>query len=153
MTAQMHQTVLQKSLLLAMRLLVGWLFLRAGLRQLFSGEWTAANLLGGAQNLKFVFDFMMQPPLLNIIDTIVPLVHLVLALSFILGIFVSLAGAVGATLMMLYFLPVVQFSWSPPPAITNEHIVYALIMLYLASVDAGRVWGLQTVIDKLRSRR
>lgn len=139
------ETTLQRVILTALRLMVGWVFLGAALRQIPDAAWSAAGFMGRASYFTGFYNFLSQPPLINIIDALIPWVHLLLGLALILGVFMRLTAVVGSTLMILYLLPRIEF----PGVITDAHIFYALIMVYLASVGAGRIWGLQGWIDKL----
>jgi thiosulfate dehydrogenase [quinone] large subunit len=133
------ETTLQRLILTAFRLMVGWVFLGAALRQIPDASWSAVGFLGGAP----YYSLLTQPPLINIIDTLVPWVHLLLGLALILGVFMRLTALVGSVLMILYLLPRIAF----PAVFTDAHIIYSLLMIYLASVGAGRFFGLQGWID------
>lgn len=130
---------------MAFRLIVGWVFLGAALRQIPDPTWTASNLLNNATSFAFFFNFLAQPPLIYLIDALIPWVHLLVGLALIFGVFLRGAAVVGSVLMILYLLPRLAF----PAAFTDAHVIYSLIMVYLASVGAGRFWGLQGWVDKL----
>lgn len=136
------ETTLQRVILTAFRLMVGWVFLGAALRQIPDPDWSAAGFLGRSA----FYDLLTTPPLINIIDFLIPWGHLLLGLALILGVFLRLTALVGSVLMILYLLPRIEF----PGVFTDPHIIYALLMIYLASVGAGRFWGLQGWVDSLK---
>ena len=45
--------------------------------------------------------------------------------------------------MLLYYFPAVEFPFVGHGFIVDEHIVYALILLFFAAIRAGRIWGLE----------
>ncbi|WP_116652884.1 hypothetical protein [Pelagibacterium sediminicola] len=138
-------TVLQRLILLAFRFIVGWVFLGAALRQIPDPTWTAANLLNNASTFAFFFNFLAQPPFIYLIDALIPWIHLLLGLALFLGVFLRGAAVVGSILMILYVLPRLSF----PEVFTDAHVIYSLIMIYLASIGAGRFWGLQGWVNGL----
>lgn len=140
------ETTLQRVILTLFRLMVGWVFLGAALRQIPDAGWSAAGFMGRAAHLTGFYNFLATPPLINIIDATIPWVHLLLGLALILGVFLRPAALVGSVLMILYLIPRIEF----PAVFTDAHIFYALIMIYLASVGAGRIWGLQNWVDNLK---
>lgn len=136
------ETTLQRVILTLFRLMVGWVFLGAALRQIPDPNWSAAGFLGRSA----FYDFLTAPPLINIIDFLIPWTHLLLGVALILGVFMRLTAVVGTVLMILYLLPRIEF----PAVFTDAHIIYSLLMIYLASAGAGRFWGLQGWIDGLK---
>jgi len=140
------ETTLQRLILTVLRLMVGWVFLGAALRQIPDAGWSAAGFMGRAAYFTGFYNFLSQPPLINIIDTLIPWVHLLLGLALILGVFLRPTALVGSVLMILYLLPRIEF----PGVFTDAHIFYVLIMTYLASVGAGRFWGLQNWVDNFK---
>lgn len=139
------ETMLQRVVLTLLRLMVGWVFLGAALRQIPDAGWSAAGFMSRAAHFSGFYTFLSTPPLINIIDAFIPWLHLLLGLALILGVFMRLAAVVGSVLMVLYLLPRIEF----PGVVTDPHIFYLLIMIYLASIGAGRFWGLQGRVDKL----
>ena len=73
-----------------------------------------------------------------------------LGLSLIFGVFVQLSSILGAVLMLLYYLPILDFPYPNPYSyLVDEHIIYALVLLLFASLRAGRVWGLENWCSNL----
>ena len=67
-----------------------------------------------------------------------------LGIILILGIFVRLGSILGTVLMALYYLPVLTFPYIAPHSyIVEEHVIYALVLLFFAVSKAGRYWGLE----------
>jgi len=73
-----------------------------------------------------------------------------LGISLILGIGVRFSGVLGAALMILYYFPILDFPYPNPHSyLVDEHIIYAVSLLYLAAVRAGRVMGLERWCENL----
>jgi len=62
-----------------------------------------------------------------------------------LGVFVRLSAPLGALMMILYYLAALDFPYPNPHSyLVDEHIIYALALLFLASIRAGRISGLDS---------
>jgi len=59
-------------------------------------------------------------------------------LAFVLGIALRFASFAGATMMVLMYLSVFPPDNNP---IIDEHIIYALVLLVLAALNAGEEMG------------
>ncbi|MBC7157168.1 MAG: DoxX family protein [Rhodobacteraceae bacterium] len=132
------ETTVQKVLLFLFRVSIGWVLLGAGLRQVPNAEWTAAGFLGNSPNLPGLFGALAQPPFIGIIDVLVPWAHLLIGLALVLGLFMRLSAVAGGVLLFLYYIPRFEF-----PAVVDYHIVYVGLLIYLATVHAGRIYGLE----------
>jgi len=125
----------------ALRIALGWLFLWAFLDKLFGlgyatrpdGAWLA----GGSPAAGFYQSMAGNP----VVDWLFMLGLLGLAVALILGIGVQIAGYAGTLLVLL------MWSSHLPPAnnpLIDQHIVYAIVLIGLAMVRAGRWVGLGT---------
>jgi thiosulfate dehydrogenase (quinone) large subunit len=139
----------QKALVFALRVSLGWMFLYAGMRQLTSSTWSAAQFLEGAQTFTPIYRWFMDPMILPIINFIVPWAHTLIGVSLLLGVTVRLSSAGGALLMMMYYFPRMDFPYVSGfnQFIVEYHLVYALVLLYLGAVKAGQVWGLEKWLE------
>lgn len=148
------ETGLQRTLIVLVRMSIGWVFLFAAIRQIPDPEWTAAGFMSGAKTFPAFFQLMASPPFLPIIDTVIPWAHLLIGLALILGIGMRLAAIGGATLMFLYYLPRVEFPMvGPNNFIVEYHLVYTFLIVYLAAVGAGRIFGLEGWLEKQPAMR
>ncbi len=72
-----------------------------------------------------------------------------LGVSLILGIGVRLSSILGAILMLLYYFPILDFPYPNPHAfLIDAHIIYVAALLFLGSLREGRIWGLDSLIDR-----
>lgn len=148
-------------LIFLLRISMGWVFLFAAIRQLPDPNWSAAAFLGNASQFPGFFSFFTSPEILPIINTIIPWAHLLIGLGLVFGLGVRVAAFGGAVLMFLYYVPRLDgFMVGPNNFIVEYHLVYTLIILYLAMVQAGRVYGLEGFIlrypylyEKLQSNK
>lgn len=73
-----------------------------------------------------------------------------LGVSLIFGIFVRISSLPGVVLMLLYYLPILDFPYPNPHSyVVDERIIYIFVLLFLASLRAGRIWGLENWCSRL----
>lgn len=141
-------TSIQKISLFIVRVALGWLMFYAGITKILKpGGWSAAGYLGGAKTFSGFYQWLLTPEILPFINFINEWGLTLLGLSLIFGLFVRLSSVLGAVLMMLYYFPVLQFPYpSANSYIIDDHIIYALILLFFAAIKAGRVFGLDSFL-------
>lgn len=128
-------TQAQRISLFLLRISSGWLFLYAGITKVLDPEWSASGYLKGAKAFAWFYDWLLQPNILLIVNFVNEWGLTLLGLSLILGIFVRLSSILGATLMVLYYLPILDFPYPNPHAyLVDEHIIYALVLVFFASI-------------------
>lgn len=136
--------------LLFLRLVMGWLMLYAGLTKVLNPYWSAKGYLMGAQTFSGFYQWLASPGILPVINFVNEWGLTLLGISLILGIFVRLSSILGAFLMMLYYFPVLQFPYVGQHFfIVDEHIIYALVLLFFFAVGAGRQWSISNWCRKL----
>lgn len=134
--------------ILLLRLSIGWVFLYAGwdkVRTFFTAteDWTAAGFLSHLEGP--LADFFATLAGSTIVDYLNAYGLLLIGTALILGIFVRWSAFWGTVIMLLYFLANYPAEHS---FIVDDHIVYAFVLIALAAVGAGRVWGLDGIIEK-----
>ena len=133
----------QKISLFLLRISMGWLMFYAGITKLLNPNFSAAGYLKGAKTFSGFYNALLSPSVLPAINFINEWGLTLLGVSLILGIGVRLSSVLGAALMILYYFPVLDFPFVAHSYIVDEHIIYALILVFFASVKAGRIWGLE----------
>ena len=127
-----------------LRIGMGWLMFYAGITKVLNPAWSAQGYLKGAKTFPGFYQWLLQPDVLPIINFINEWGLTLLGVSLILGIGVRLSSIFGAVLMLLYYFPILDFPYPNPHSyIVDEHIIYALVLLLLAGLRAGRIWGLE----------
>lgn len=117
--------------------------LYAGATKVINPEWSAAGYLAGAKTFTGFFQRLVEPGILPVVNFLNEWGLTLLGISLILGFLVRLSSLLGAGLMLLYYFPILEFPYPNSHSyVVDEHIVYALILLFFAAVRAGRIWGL-----------
>lgn len=136
-------TTFQNLSLFLLRISLGFLFLYAGITKILNPDWSAASYLQGAKTFPELFNFFLQPQILPVVNILNEWGLTLIGVSLILGAFVKFASFFGIILMVLYYLPILDFPHPNPHSyIVDEHIIYIFSLLILAVFDAGRSWGL-----------
>jgi thiosulfate dehydrogenase [quinone] large subunit len=142
---------MERSLILLMRLSIGWVFLYAGITQaLLTSNWSAAGFLQHTKTFHALYAPIATSSLLPLIDFCVKWGHLLIGLSLIFGLLVRVSGIFGVLLMLVYWSAHLDFPYVDTPLnfILDEHIVYAIVIAYLMAVRAGHVFGLDGWIGR-----
>lgn len=142
--------------LVGLRLVMGWVFLQAGLDKLLApGGWTAAGYLENAipEGNPFVamglWDSLAGMPL---VDPLVVWGQVLIGLALLVGGFVRFAAFCGALQMILFWmshleggllagLPI-EHGW-----FVSSHVVYVLLLFGLGAAGAGRILGLDKRLE------
>ncbi|MDP3729703.1 MAG: DoxX family protein [bacterium] len=140
----------QKVSLFLLRIGAGWFFFYAGITKVLDPAWSAAGYLSGAKTFAGFYQFLTSPSVLPVVNFLNAWGLTLLGVSLVLGIGVRLSSVLGVILMGLYYLPILDFPYPNQNAyIVDQHIIYAFALLVLASMRAGRVWGLETWCSNL----
>jgi thiosulfate dehydrogenase [quinone] large subunit len=140
----------QKISLCLLRLSIGWLLFYAGLTKIMDGNWSAVGYLAGANTAAGFYAWLGSSSLLPIVNFLNSWGVLLLGTALILGLFVRLSAALGVLLMLLYYLPVLNFPYAGTHSfLVDEHIIYALALIVLGAFNAGQAWGLETRCSRL----
>ncbi len=140
----------QQTSLFILRITMGWLMFYAGITKILNPDWSAGGYLKGAKTFPALFNWFLNPNLLPLVNFINEWGLTLLGISLILGVFVRLSSALGAFLMLLYYLPILDFPYPNPHSyIVDEHIIYAAVLFLFATLRAGRVWGLENWCSNL----
>lgn len=143
-------TYLQKISLFLLRISLGWVMFYAGITKVLNSSWSAEGYLKGAKTFPGLFQWFLNPGVLPIINFVNEWGLTLLGASLILGIFVRLSSILGIALMVLYYLPVLEFPYIGKSSyIVDDHIIYALILLYFSVIGAGKYLGFDGWMKKL----
>ena len=137
-------TQAQKISLFLLRIVLGWMYLYAGVTKIVDPAWSAAGYLKSAKNFGALYQWLASPGMLPVTNFVNEWGLTLLGLSLILGLFVRFGTKLGVILMLLYYLPILDFPYPNAHAfIVDEHIIYITALLTLGSYRAGHVWGLE----------
>lgn len=138
-----------KKFLAALRIALGWLFFYAGITKVLDSGWSAKGYLLGAKTFSGFYAWLASDGILPIIDFVNKWGLTLLGVSLILGVAVRLFSLFGVGLMFLYWLPVLDFPRVEHGYLVDDHVIYALVLLFFAAVKAGRWYGLEERCAKL----
>lgn len=139
----------QKITLALLRVSMGWLFFYAGITKVLDPKWSAASTIKGSVILPDFFGWLLRPDILPIVNFVNEWGLTLLGISLIIGFLVRPSSFLGAILMVLYYVAQLKFPYPNPHAyIVDEHIVYALVLLYFMAIGAGKIWGLDGYFRK-----
>ncbi|RQG93282.1 DoxX family protein [Natrarchaeobius halalkaliphilus] len=136
----------------ALRLTMGLAFLGAGVGKLsvVAGQPFDAGgyLMGASGPAAGLFGAMAtNPALMEVVNVVVPATQILIGLALVAGAFVRLAALGGAMQMAMFYLA----SWdvAGPLGFVNSDLVYLMVFLAIAAFGAGRILGLDRVIETL----
>jgi thiosulfate dehydrogenase (quinone) large subunit len=140
----------QKISLFLLRVSLGWFYFYAGITKVLNPDWSAGGYLKGAKNFTAFYGWLTSPAMLPIVNFVNEWGLTLLGLSLIFGVFIRLSSVMGAILMVLYYLVILDFPYPNVNSfIVDQHIIYIFVLILLGVLDAGRVWGLETVRDRI----
>jgi thiosulfate dehydrogenase (quinone) large subunit len=147
----MQDTMISRSLTLYFRLAMGWTFLYAGITQLTSPDFTAANFLAHTKTFHDVFAWFATPAVVPYTNFLVKWGHTLIGLSLVSGCLVRISAPFGVLLLLTYYLAHLDFPYveSHVNFIMEYHLVYAGVLVYLVAARAGHVWGLDGWAERL----
>ena len=138
-----------------LRVVMGWIFLQAGYDKITADpKWTAEGFLKFAipENNPFRDTFMNMAGN-GLVDNLNVYGQILIGLCLILGLFTRGAAVWGAIMMLFYwaasltgglgdFLPL-EHGW-----VVDDHMVYAVLLFGIGALGAGRILGLDALIEK-----
>lgn len=140
----MNGVMMDKRLVLAFRLMMGWTFLYAGAWQVLSHDFTVASFLAHTKTFHDLYAPLTSPVIAPVLTFMVSWGHLLIGLSLISGLLVRVSGLFGVALLLTYWTAHMDFPYieSSVNCILDYHIVYATLTGWLVAANAGKVWGL-----------
>ncbi len=140
----------QKISLFLLRIALGWLFFWAGITKVLDPAWSAAGYLKAAKTFAGFYQWLASPAILPVTNFVNEWGLTLLGIALVCGVFVRLGALSGSLLMLLYYIPILQFPYPNVHAfIVDEHIVYIFVLFVLGSFRAGRIWGLENWCSRL----
>lgn len=141
--------------IVALRVIMGWTLFQGGIVKILDPEWTAAGFLQFAipEGNPFTVQFanMAGSP---VIDFLVPWGLTLTGLGLILGALVRWNAFWGAFMMIMFWAASLtgglaagfplEHGW-----FVDDHMVYAILLFGLGALGAGRLYGLDAIIEDL----
>lgn len=128
---------------------VGWLMFYAGVTKILNPAWSAEGYLKGAKTFSKFYTSLASPSMLPITNFINEWGLTIIGVALLTGIMVRWASIGGAALMILYYLPILEFpKVGEHGYIVDEHIVYIGVFLMLIGFHKGFGYSLKWILDK-----
>jgi thiosulfate dehydrogenase [quinone] large subunit len=135
--------------LLGLRVIMGWSLFYAGITKVLDPEWSAGGFLLNAipEGNPFVGVWaVMANDWLWLIDPLNQWGLTLTGLALILGAFVRWSAFWGAVMMMFYWAASLPLAHA---ILIDDHVVYALLLFGLGAFGAGRILGLDSIIEEM----
>lgn len=119
----------------------------AGITKVLDSTWSAQGYIANAKSFVWLYELLLHPTILPIVNFLNAWGLTLLGVSLILGLFVRWSTLPGVVLMFLYYTAALDFPYPNSHSfIVDEHIVYAVVLLLFYSYRVGEVWGLDRII-------
>jgi len=150
----------QKFMLVALRILIGWHILYEGFAKLLIPNWTSASFLGES---KWILSGLSQwiissPGVLHTVDFLNTWGLIAIGLGLILGLCTRVASITGAILLFVYYLnnpPLIGLEYSVPSEgaylVVSKTLIEAAALVVLAVFPSGLFAGLDFYVQKFRN--
>lgn len=133
-----------------MRITLGCLFFYAGIAKIIDPAWTSAAYLNTAQMMSGFYHWLAMPQNIIWVDMLNKWGLFLMGVALILGLATRVASLFAAILMMLYYIPVLNFPYVGHGYIVDEHIIYIAGFIVLIAFHAGKYWGIDGLIESSR---
>lgn len=154
-------TPMQRFVLVALRVLIGWHILYEGFSKLLIPNWSSIGFLNESKWLLSGFSkwIVSNPGVLNTVDFLNTWGLLAIGLGLILGLFTRAAAISGAILLLVYYLnnpPLIGLEYSVPTEgsylIVSKTLIESMALVLLAVFPSGTIAGLDMLVQKFRNR-
>lgn len=140
--------------LLGLRLVMGWVFLQAGIEKIVDPTWTAAGYLRFAVHENNPFrDAFVDMAGSGLVDGLVIWGLTLIGLALLTGTLVRFAAFWGAIMMAFFWASALQggllaglpleHGW-----VVDDHVVYAVLLFGLGALGAGRILGVDAWLEE-----
>ncbi len=140
----------QKLSVFLLRISMGWIFLYAGISKFKNPNWSAAGYLNSAKSFPELYKWFASPEVLPVVNFLNEYGQILIGISLIVGVLVRYSSLSGVLMMALYYFAVLDFpKIGANSYIVDDHVIYALSLLVLFAMRAGRIYGLEGKIIKV----
>lgn len=155
-------SVLQKSMLVILRIVIGWHFLYEGIAKIYTPDWTSAGYLEISRWIfSDVFHWITASPMvLRVVDLLNIWGLILIGLGLMLGCFTRIASVFGIILLSLYYVanpPLIGFDFGIITEgnylIVDKNFVELCALCVIALFPTGTYMGLDTFIVRFRNKK
>ncbi|PIR46834.1 MAG: hypothetical protein COV07_02095 [Candidatus Vogelbacteria bacterium CG10_big_fil_rev_8_21_14_0_10_45_14] len=134
--------------LFLVRIAVGWYFFYAGFSKILNPEWTSAGFLNNAKTLNGLYSWFALPQNIWWVDLLNEWGLILIGIALILGVLTRWASWAGILLMLLYYLPVLDFPYVGHGYVVDDHIIFIILFALLIASHAGNFYDLDGWLAK-----
>ena len=154
-------TPMQRYVLLALRLLIGWHILYEGFSKLLIPNWSSLGFLNESKWILSGFShwIISHPGLLSAVDFLNTWGLIAIGTGLILGLFTRVAALSGAILLFVYYLnnpPLIGLEYSVPTEgnylIISKTLIESVTLVAIAVFPSGLFAGLDIIVYRFRDR-
>jgi thiosulfate dehydrogenase (quinone) large subunit len=151
---------MQITVLVALRLLIGWHILFEGFSKLLIPNWSSIGFLSESKWILSGFSkwIISHPGVLSSVDFLNTWGLIAIGLGLILGLFTRAAAISGALLLFVYYLnnpPLIGLEYSVPTEgsylIISKTLIEAVALVALAVFPSGSFAGLDMLVSRFRN--
>lgn len=154
-------TSMQRYILVALRLLIGWHILYEGVSKLLTPNWSSS---GFQQESKWILSgfshwIISHPGILNTVDFLNIWGLIAIGAGLILGLFTRTAAISGAILLFTYYLnnpPLIGLEYSIPSEgsylVVSKTLIESVVLVALAVFPSGSFAGLDILVSLYKNR-
>lgn len=137
----------ERGLIVALRLMVGWVFLWAAIHHFGDANYVHA-FLSNTKTFHFIYGPLADSSFYPVLSFLVEYGHLLIGLSLISGLMVRASAPFAMLIMALYWTAHMNFPYidSPLNFLVDEHTIMFAVLGYLIVRRAGHVMGLDGVV-------
>jgi thiosulfate dehydrogenase [quinone] large subunit len=152
---------MQRFVLAALRILIGWHILYEGFSKLLIPNWSSIGFLGESKWILSGFSqwIISHPGVLNAVDVLNTWGLIAIGLGLILGLFTRVAAISGAVLLFIYYLsnpPLIGLEYTVPTEgsylIISKTLIEAVALVALAVFPSGLFAGLDSLVQQYKFR-
>lgn len=136
-----------------LRVVLGVMFFYAGITKVLNPDWSAAGYLNSAKTFPGLFQWFASAGNIGWVNFMNEYGLALVGLALITGLLIRWASLGGILLMVLYYLPVLQFPYVGDHSfLVDEHVIYILAFLIFITSNAGTFWGLDSLVKKYKNK-
>lgn len=143
--------IIKKITFFLLRVSIGWLFFYAGIIKVLDPKWSAKQYISQANIFPELYSWFLSPNILPAIDFLNKWGLTLIGVSLIIGFLVRFSSFFGALLMILYYLPILNFPYvgaNKTSYLVDQHIIFILVLIMFVVIDAGKYWGIDYYTSK-----
>jgi thiosulfate dehydrogenase (quinone) large subunit len=153
-------TPMQVSVLVALRLLIGWHILYEGFSKLLIPNWSSLAFLKESKWILSGFSgwIISHPGVLNAVDILNTWGLIAIGAGLILGLFTRVAAISGAILLFIYYLnsaPMIGLEYSVPAEgsylVISKTLIESVALVALAVFPSGSFAGLDMLVSGFKN--